>query len=176
VNLQDRGQPLEAAAKLGRGRLILGVMIFVCGFASPALIPFVVRSSLPAGFKAALSGLLAFGIPELMMLLAVAVLGKAGFESIKGILARFLRRYGPPETVSPARYRLGLFLFALPLLFGALEPYMGHHIPGYEGHPRVFHVSGDAMFLLSFFVLGGSFWDKVRALFVRQARAVFPSK
>jgi hypothetical protein len=30
------------------------------------------------------------------------------------------------------------------------------------------------MFLASFFVLGGDFWDKARALFVWDARAVFP--
>jgi hypothetical protein len=32
------------------------------------------------------------------------------------------------------------------------------------------------MFLASLFVLGGDFWDKLRALFVREARAVFPEK
>ena len=31
-----------------------------------------------------------------------------------------------------------------------------------------------SMFLASFFVLGGDFWDKARALFVWDARAVFP--
>jgi len=30
------------------------------------------------------------------------------------------------------------------------------------------------MFLTSLFVLGGDFWDKLRALFVRRARAAFP--
>jgi hypothetical protein len=28
--------------------------------------------------------------------------------------------------------------------------------------------------LISLFVLGGDFWDKLRALFVHSARAVFP--
>ena len=32
------------------------------------------------------------------------------------------------------------------------------------------------MFLASFFVLGGDFWDKARALFVWDARAVFPEE
>jgi len=30
------------------------------------------------------------------------------------------------------------------------------------------------MFLISLFVLGGDFWDKLRSLFVRESRAVFP--
>jgi hypothetical protein len=33
---------------------------------------------------------------------------------------------------------------------------------------------GDAMMLVSLFVLGGEFWDKLRALFVHRARAVMP--
>jgi len=33
-------------------------------------------------------------------------------------------------------------------------------------------VVGDTFFLTSFFVLGGKFWDKVKALFVYEARAV----
>ncbi len=31
----------------------------------------------------------------------------------------------------------------------------------------------DGIFLGSFFVLGGEFWDKVRALFIYDAKAVF---
>ncbi len=30
--------------------------------------------------------------------------------------------------------------------------------------------------IASLFVLGGDFWDKLRALFVRNAKAVFPEK
>jgi len=32
----------------------------------------------------------------------------------------------------------------------------------------------DVMLIASLFVLGGNFWDKLRALFVRDALAVFP--
>ena len=32
----------------------------------------------------------------------------------------------------------------------------------------------DLTLVISLFVLGGDFWDKVRALFVHEARAVFP--
>ena len=33
---------------------------------------------------------------------------------------------------------------------------------------------GDLLLLTSLFVLGGDFWDKLRALFFHQAKAVFP--
>ncbi len=36
-------------------------------------------------------------------------------------------------------------------------------------------VGGDVPLLMSFFVLGGEFWDTVRALFVPGARVEFPA-
>ncbi len=156
-------------------RFRLGVGIFVLGFLSPALIPLVVASDLPTAWKTGLSGLLGLGVPEILMIAAAAVMGKPGFAELKRRLTRFLREYGPPETVSRARYRVGLVMFSLPLLFGWLAPYFGGHLPGYATHPLWWHIGGDLMFFVSFFVLGGDFWDKVRSLFVHEARAVVPA-
>ncbi|HAI46245.1 MAG TPA: hypothetical protein DCM50_05995 [Stenotrophomonas sp.] len=41
-------------------------------------------------------------------------------------------------------------------------------------HPHLVAMSGDLLLILSLFILGGDFWDKLRALFVREAKAVFP--
>jgi hypothetical protein len=65
-------------------------------------------------------------------------------------------------------------MFVVPLLLGFLTPYVGHVIPGYAAHPHLFGVAGDVMLVASVFVLGGNFWDKLRALFVHGATAVFP--
>jgi len=45
-----------------------------------------------------------------------------------------------------------------------------------DASPQRFWIclGADVTFLASLFVLGGDFWDKLRALFVREARAVFP--
>ncbi|MNL83943.1 hypothetical protein D3C87_2117440 [compost metagenome] len=34
---------------------------------------------------------------------------------------------------------------------------------------------GDLMFFASFFVLGGNFWEKIRALFIRGSRVAYPA-
>lgn len=34
----------------------------------------------------------------------------------------------------------------------------------------------DALLLISLFVLGGEFWDKLRALFIHQAKVRFPEE
>ncbi|MBW1773551.1 MAG: hypothetical protein JRJ82_11760 [Deltaproteobacteria bacterium] len=53
---------------------------------------------------------------------------------------------------------------------------MTHRIPGYEAFRFWISLVGDAMFVCSFFVLGGDFWDKVRALFIHGAKAQIPIK
>jgi hypothetical protein len=154
-------------------RFRLGLTILIVGWLSPLLIPLVTASSLATRWKAIISGLLAVGIPEVFTVLAVATIGKSGYNLIKERIFSFLKKHGPPDRVSPTRYRIGLVMFILPVLFGWLAPYGAHHIPGYESHRFVVSVIGDVMFITSFFVLGGDFWDKIRALFIRSARAQF---
>jgi hypothetical protein len=82
-------------------------------------------------------------------------------------------KFGPPDRVSPVRYRIGLVMFLLPIVFGWLGPYGAHKITGYEAYRLVIIVIGDLMFVASMFVLGGDFWDKVKALFAHSARVQF---
>lgn len=65
-------------------------------------------------------------------------------------------------------------MFVSPLLAGWLHPYLAGRFPTFIGLGPVFHVVGDLVFISSFFVLGGDFWDKIRALFVYEAKARFP--
>ena len=151
--------------------LRVGGAIFLVSFASPfVVVPIVLASSLPTEWKSGLSGLFAVSVPEVGMLVAVAVMGKAGFEELKTRLLRPLGRFLPSDEVSPVRYGIGLALFSLPLLYGWLWPYVQAVFP----IPNDWRVAllGDVVFVGSFFVLGGDFWDKIRALFVRDARVV----
>jgi len=157
-----------------RGRLLLGGGVLIFGWLCPLFVPLVLGSDLAGEWKTTLSGLLMLGIPELFTLAAVAVLGKSGFEHLKGILFNQLRRIAPPDAVSLTRYRVGLVMFLLPLLFAWISIYVPNLIPGFAAHPMAFAMTGDVMFFASLFVLGGDFWDKVRSLFVHEARARFP--
>lgn len=157
-------------------RLRLGLVVLIIGFLSPLLIPLVAASGLPARWKAVISGALALGIPEVFSLIAVAIMGKSGFHYIKARVLSFLKKYGPPDVVSRTRYLVGLVMFVLPILFGWLGAYVPHLIPGYETHRIAVNLAGDLVFVASLFVLGGDFWDKVRALFMHGAKAHFPAE
>ena len=153
-------------------RIKLGFVIFVVGFLSPLLIPVVKAIQMPTGWKVAISGALAVGVPEIFSLVAVAVMGKAGFKALKTTVFKWVKKQAPPDVVGRARYRIGLAMFVLPILFGWLAPYAPHLIPGYASHRLAVNLSGDVMLISSLFVLGGDFWDKVRSLFIHKAKAV----
>lgn len=155
-----------------KSRLIWGGIVFVSGFLAPLLIPWVLALELSTGMKSLISGLLALGIPELFMLIAVGILGKAGFQYLKDKIFGWLKRYGPPDEVGPIRYKIGLLLFCLPLLIGLFWPYFEHYIPLPEGYSIWIHIGGDVMLFISLFILGGNFWDKLRSLFVYKSRAM----
>jgi len=168
--MKEKPQAAYAHSQSG-WRLRLGLVIFIIGFASPLLIPLVTASGLSTQWKTIISGALALGIPEVFSIVAVAIMGKSGFDYMKERFFTFLKKHGPPERVGRTRYRIGLVMFCLPLLLGWSEPYF-RHISGFEAHRLLVAVIGDLVLVSSLFVLGGEFWDKVRALFVWNARVV----
>lgn len=150
-------------------RFRLGVTLFVLGFFSPLCIPLVTATSLSTAWKTTLSGLLMLGIPELFWLVAAGIMGKPGFTYIKGKVFGVFKRYALPETVSRTRYRIGLVMFAIPLLFAWVDPYAAHLIPGYGKYRTALAIVGDVLLITSLFMLGGEFWDKIRALFLYES-------
>lgn len=168
------GEAANSGSSPARGRLLVGAGVLIFGWFCPLFVPLVVGSDLSSGWKTTLSGLLLLGIPEVFTLAAVAILGKPGFEYLKAFLFGLLRRLAPPDAVSLTRYRAGLVMFLVPILFAWITIYVPNLIPGLVTHPIAFAVTGDLMLVASLFVLGGDFWDKIRALFVHRARAHFP--
>ena len=161
---------MTSTPQIPQGRLILGVTILVIGFMSPLLIPLVTGTNWSVGVKTTVSGLLAFGIPEVFMLIAIAVMGKQGYEYIKEKAFKYLKRFAPADTVTLTRYRIGLIMFSLPLLIGWLQPYLGHYFAFLNQLPVWQYVVGDIIFFASFFVLGGDFWDKFSGLFKHKSK------
>lgn len=149
-----------------------GVLLFVCGRLTFLLIPFVRGTSLDADWKNVLSVLCVFGLPDLFTVLAAAVLGKEGFTHLKQLLFRKLKRFSPPVSVGKLRYRTGLVMFLVPIVFGWAYPYLNDLVSGFQEYRIVLSVAGDLLFVASFFVLGGAFWDKLRNLFIHRPVSV----
>jgi hypothetical protein len=140
----------------------------------PLLVPLVAKSGLPVAWKTILSALLLLGIPELFMLITVAILGKDGYQFLKQKALGFLKKHGPPEQVSPLRYRIGLVMFSIPFILAWLLPYAESHFHFLDDIQIYLNIGGDVLLFLSLFVLGGGFWEKIRALFIQKAEVTYP--
>jgi hypothetical protein len=168
--------PIEAVAP-PTARLWLGVGVFAFGWLlALTLVPFVTNSDYSTSVKATLTTLLVVAFPKIFLIGAIAILGKPGFAYLKGVVMSFFRRIGPPAEVGEWRYRVGLVMFFLPFATTLLLTYFGPILPGGREANAAYMKAGDVMQIASLFVLGGDFWDKLRALFVRDAKAVFPEK
>ncbi len=158
-----------------RWRMGLALALWVGGFFLPLAIPRVIALPLPVATKTALSGLLVFGLPQLLTVIAIAIVGKSGFHYLMERLFGAAKKLGPPMHVSRLRYRIGLVMLFLPLAVSLLEPYVTLLFVQERLPHWVYGAVDDTLFLTSFFVLGGEFWDKVKALFIYEARAVLPA-
>ncbi|MCO8312909.1 transporter suffix domain-containing protein [Pseudomonas mandelii] len=164
-------QDNTAASSTG-WRFKVGIAIICLMLGSWLMVPLAAAADVSGSKIAALTGVL-FISNKILLILAIAIMGKAGFQQLKRSLFGYVSTLAPADVeVGPARHRIGLVMFCLPLISAFLEPYIDSLWPGLRPNLWQLQVLGDAMLIGSFFVLGGNFWDKVRALFIRTARVV----
>ncbi|HBH30937.1 MAG: transporter suffix domain-containing protein [Desulfofustis sp. PB-SRB1] len=156
-------------------RIKAGFAIFLVSIAWPLFMPVLLFFGISTGAVAKLSGVLLIAA-EVMLLAAAALTGKEGFAYIKQRVFGFLKSYSPPESVSALRYKIGLVMFTVPLLFAFLAPYLGMFIPKQIAGNLFLAMGADLSLLISLFLLGGDFWDKLRALYIHGAVASMPDK
>jgi len=151
-------------------RFRLGLTFFSLGWICPLFVPLVTSSSLPTETKTVLSGILLIGVPEIFSVISIVFLGKDGFNYIKERIFTFLKRIVPQGEVSRTRYRIGLFMLFLHVIYANLIFYSPLLIKGYDENSMVMNVCAEVLFIVTLFVLGGNFWEKLRALFIYDAK------
>ena len=155
-------------------RLKLGVALLILGLVMPAGTLIVASTDWPIAVKTVVGGILLFGF-EIVLVPAVALMGKDNFERIWAGAMRLLKALKPAGNVGKTRYTVGLYMLVGPTLYAWIASYAPSWLPQ-DYVMRVWVNLGlDLITLASLFVLGGDFWDKVRALFLHDARAVLPS-
>jgi hypothetical protein len=155
-------------------RLVLGIALLVLGLISPAGTFLVAATDWPTSVKTLLGGILLFGL-EIMAIPAAALMGKENFDRIVSAAKRLLKSMKPAGGVGRRRYAIGLVLFVGPLLFAWIASYVPAWLPQDYAARVWVNLALDCATLTSLFVLSGDFWDKLRALFLYEARAVFPA-
>lgn len=154
------------------GCILLGTGV-LCGLAVPFLSLFHITHDRAAIVSALMLSHHGFTF------LSIAVMGRANFERLTAPLHRAAAKAGekikPAGNVSHDRYRIGLIMLVTPLIVLTAMHLVTEVTLTHEKRVIISLVM-QTMFLASFFVLGGDFWDKARALFVWDARAVFPER
>jgi hypothetical protein len=142
-------------------------LVFVLALLAPLFIPFILLLNISPVFKTIISGLLVFGLPEIGMLLAVAILGKEGYLYLKSRLLFWLKQTVIAPTVSRFRYRIGIILFSTTLIISFLIPYVNYFssLPMQKYYYYCIFIL-DLLFFISLFILGANFWEKLKALFL----------
>lgn len=152
-------------------RLKLGLALLVIGLILPFGTVLVLQTDWPDWVRNSVSGLLIFGF-EILMLPAVALMGKENFDRIvsrvKGVVLA--------GKVSRTRYTIGLVLLIGAIAYAWLATYVPELMPSDPSARLWANLALDLVLVASLFVLGGEFWDKLRALFLYDARAVLPNR
>jgi hypothetical protein len=149
-------------------RFYSGAAVFVGTQAGWLLVPIASVAGWSTAQIASLSGGV-FIATKVGLVTAIAVLGKSGFNHLKRLLFGFLRKLRPPQQVGRRRYYLGLILFMVPALMTWAEPYVAILGPG-SVYLFLQDLPLELLLLVGLFLLGGEFWDKVRALFRQGAK------
>ena len=168
--MSERIAMQPAAVTLG-WRPKVGLLLFVLALVSPFLSPLVLATDLPAQSRGAMAGLLLFGVPMALILGVVALIGRPAYAFIVSPPGRGMST----PAVGVARYRIGLVLIVLAALASWLEPLVAPHVPMVAARRVLIGALADGLVLVGLFVVGGEFWDKVRALFVHDARVTVDS-
>ena len=153
-----------------RTRLKLGIALAVGGnvlFFTSAWIAWMPWS---ASFKALLWSILFFA-PEVGTLAGAAIMGKENYERFKTTVFAWIGKVKPAGNIGPVRHNIGLVMFFAPLVPTYIQAYKPEWLPDSSSWRWQVKIVADAIFVGSLFVLGGDFWDKLGALFVREKRA-----
>jgi uncharacterized membrane protein YesL len=151
-------------------RLKLGLALLVVGLILPFGTVLVLQTDWPDWVKNSVSGLLIFGF-EILMFPAVALMGKENFDRIvsrvKGVVLA--------GRVSRIRYTVGLVLLIGTIAYAWLATYVPGLMPSDPSARLWANLALDLVLAASLFVLGGEFWDKLRSLFLYDAKVIVPS-
>lgn len=81
----------------------------------------------------------------------------------------------PSGEVSRMRYRIGLFILLLHVIYANFTFYIPDLIPGYIENRLSMNLIADFLFVVTLFILGGDFWEKLRGLLLYDAKIHIPN-
>jgi hypothetical protein len=160
--------PVDANAPQRGWKFYLGLALFIYSLATfgiAALAPFLFG---PAVAATVATGVIISG--EVGFWVSAALLGKPFVLALKAKLKGLFISgpIGPPQPISRQRHVFGLVLFSLSCVtyyIVMVIPFL--HLTKEAELPAIIAVAltGELLFLASLWVLGGEFWERIKALY-----------
>ncbi|MGA7487540.1 MAG: transporter suffix domain-containing protein [Xanthobacteraceae bacterium] len=150
-------------------RFYTGVAAMILSVIMPLGAAVVPALGLSTAHSALVVGALLAGGPEVLCILAVALLGKQTFQYFAQMAKSAIRRAVLDEPASKWRYYVSLVIILVSWIPAYLYAYVPAVMPG--GNARIYLLAGmDLAFVVSVFLMGGEFWEKVRRIFVYEGK------
>ena len=156
-------------------RFYIGLGIFILSF---FMLPtgIFLQQFIPQHFWRAFILAIFWVFAPIMKIMSIAVLGKPSYLWIKYKFWHHFVKVTKHHEVSRTRYTIGLVMFCLPIIPNYIMSYAPKLIADAYPTRLIINICIDAIFIISLFILGGDFWDKLRALFTYTAKAKFKEK
>jgi hypothetical protein len=170
ANVPENAAVAMQPPTLERGwRFYAGLTALVLSCLLPLSAILVPMLGLPVAQSTVLAGVLVAGAPEVLCILAVALLGKETFQYFIHRAKSALRRALVDRPASKARYYLGLTIILVSWIPSYVYAYFPGVMPG--GDTRIYILAGmDLAFIAAVFLMGGEFWEKVRRIFIYEGK------
>lgn len=150
-------------------RFVAGTSVLILSCALPFSAFLVPLLDLSVAQSAMIGGVLVAGAPEVLVLLAIALLGRKNFDLTVGTAKKFFFTTFFSSPVSRERYYAGLAVFLLTFIPFYIAGYAPTWMP--PGNGRIFVLAAsDLAFIVSVFVMGGEFWEKFQRLFIWEGK------
>ena len=156
-------------------RFYIGMGILILSFFMLPLGIFLQRFAFHHHMKHLILGVFWLSAPA-MKITSIAILGNPAYLYIKWLFRHHVVRVIKPYHASRIRYNIGLFLFCLPVIPTYILAYAPQFFSENFYFRLILNISCDVVFIASLFVLGGDFWDKLKALFDFSAKVSFPDE
>jgi hypothetical protein len=164
----------ESTVAISRRRRALGVGLFVLHLILPLLaLVLVPILGLPAGTNAVLMGASVVGGPDILLIAAIAVLGKDGVSELMSKLGSGVRRLTKWDAVTKRRYTVGMWVLAVSLVLPTMILFFWNSsIEGIDSQPGwgfwVLLASTFA-FIGAIMCMGAPLWLRIQAIFTWDA-------
>ena len=158
----------------------MGISIFVLHLILPVIALVVVPIlGLPSGTSAFLIGASVVGGPDVLLIAAIAVLGKDGVTELMGKLGSVVRRITKWDAVTERRYRIGAWVLMISLLLPTIVLFFWHDsvkdINGQPGWAFWLLLASTFAFIGAVMSMGAPFWLRVQAIFTWDAEITIPA-